>query len=500
MDTWTLESEAAFDAYVEALVDVIGHADRAEPLKDYCLGLLMPVERKSVEPLAAVTAPSRVAAKHQSLLHFVGQAPWSDEALMRRVRNWVLPQIERHGAIRAWIIDDTGFPKKGRHSVGVARQYCGQLGKQDNCQVAVSLSVANDAASLPIAYRLYLPQAWADDADRRKTAKVPADIAFQTKPQIALEQIKSAQAQGVAPGVILADAGYGNDGGWRAGLTALDLPYVVGVLSTLSVWRTGEGPLPPKSWSGKGRPPTRLTRSDEHQPLSAKSLAEALPAEAWQTVAWREGANAELSGRFAAVRLRPASSDFVRTEPHAEEWLLIEWPQDEAEPTKYWLSTLPADISISELVDRAKLRWRIERDYQELKQELGLGHYEGRGWRGFHHHASLCIAAYGFLISLREAIPPSAPSQTQGRQASGLPKGHRPRGAPDPARAPRPNLDPDDPKTADSRAGDTAPTMSMLHKSDGQYLSLAICDAVRLERVPKSGNRFSDQTRVKTKA
>jgi len=209
MDTWTDKSEAAFDAFVEALVGVIGHADRAEPLKDYCLGLVMPVERKSVEPLAAVTAPARVAAQHQSLLHFVGQAPWSDAALMGRVRNWVLPRIARRGAIRAWIIDDTGFPKKGKHSVGVARQYCGQLGKQDNCQVAVSLSVANDVASLPIAYRLYLPQSWADDPERRKKAKVPGDIEFQTKPQIALEQIKAAKAQGVAPGVILADAGYG---------------------------------------------------------------------------------------------------------------------------------------------------------------------------------------------------------------------------------------------------------------------------------------------------
>jgi SRSO17 transposase len=469
MDAWTQESEAAFDPYVEALVGVIGHADRAEPLKDYCLGLLMPLERKSVEPLAAVTAPSRVAAKHQSLLHFVGQAPWSDEALMGRVRDWVLPQIERRGAIRAWIVDDTGFPKKGKHSVGVARQYCGQLGKQDNCQVAVSLSVANDTASLPIAYRLYLPQAWADDPDRRKTAKVPADLEFQTKPQIALEQIKTAKAQGVAPGVILADAGYGADGSFRVGLTQLDLTYVVGVQPTLSVWRPGEGPLPPKPWTGKGRPTSRLRRDANHQPVSAKALAEALAAEAWHTVAWREGTNAELSSRFAAVRLRPASRDFNRSEAHGEEWLLIEWPDDEAVPTKYWLSTLSADSTIIQLVDTAKLRWRIERDYQELKQELGLGHFEGRGWRGFHHHASLCIAAYGFLISLRETIPPSAPSQPWGRHLSRLPEGCRPRGAPDPARASRSNLDPNPATTADGRPGKAASTMSMLHPHHGQH-------------------------------
>ncbi|MDB5479907.1 MAG: family transposase [Caulobacteraceae bacterium] len=468
MNTWTEESEAAFDAYVEALVGVIGHADRAEPLKDYCLGLLMPVERKSVEPLAAVTAPSRVAAKHQSLLHFVGQAPWSDEALMRRVRDWVVPQMERHGPIRGWIIDDTGFPKKGRHSVGVARQYCGQLGKQDNCQVAVSLSVANDAASLPIGYRLYLPQAWAEDSERRAKAKVPAEIEFQSKPQIALDLIKTAKAQGVAPGVALFDAGYGNDGDFRADLTEMGMTYVAGVPSTLSVWRPGQSPLPPKPWSGQGRPTSRLRRDADHQPLSAKALAEELPAKAWRTVTWREGTNTELSSRFAALRVRTAHKDYTRSEPHPEEWLLIEWPQGEVEPTKYWLSTLPPDIPIAELVDTAKLRWRIERDYQELKQELGLDHYEGRGWRGFHHHASLCVAAYGFLISQRETIPPSAPAQTRGCQAPGLPAGYRPRGTPDPARAARPQLDPNPQATARRRLGKSPPTMSMLHQSDGR--------------------------------
>lgn len=334
--------------------------------------------------------------------------------------------------------------------------------------MAVSLSVANDAASLPIAWRLYLPQVWADDPERRRKAKVPDDVIFQTKPQIALDQIKAAKAGGIAPGVILADAGYGADGGFRAGLTELDLTYVVGAQPTLSVWRPGEGPLPPKPWSGKGRPTSRLRRDADHQPVSVKALAEALAAEAWHTVAWREGTNAELSSRFAAVRLRPASRDFDRSKAHQEEWLLIEWPEDEAAPTKYWLSTLSADSTITHLVDTAKLRWRIERDYQELKQELGLGHYEGRSWRGFHHHASLCIAAYGFLISLRETIPPSASSQTRERQVSGLPDGYRPRGSADPTRATRPNLNPDPATAPDRRAGYAAPTMSMLHQGDGQ--------------------------------
>src|ERR1700731_3798585 len=202
-------SESRFSAFVEGLVSGIGHADRARPLFDYCIGLIMPGERKSVEPMAAVTAPDRPAAQHQSMLPCVGQSPWSDEGVLAKVGEMMLPAIERHGPVEAWIIDDTGFPKKGTHSVGVARQYCGQLGKQDNCQVAVSLSLANRHASLPVAYRLYLPEAWASDAARRSKTGVPEEIAFKTKPEIALEQIRAACAAGLPCGVVLMDAGYG---------------------------------------------------------------------------------------------------------------------------------------------------------------------------------------------------------------------------------------------------------------------------------------------------
>ncbi|SIT15535.1 DDE superfamily endonuclease [Paracoccus saliphilus] len=220
MESTDGRAASAFDGYVEALIEVIGHADRAVPLRDYCTGLMMPVARKSVKPLAAVTAPTRVSAKHQSLLYFVGQAPWSDEALMGRGRDWVLPHmVERGGPITAWIVDDTGCPKKEKHSVGVARQYCGQLGKQDNCQVAVSLSVANDGASLPVAWQLYLPESWLDDPERRQKAKIPDEIVFQTKPQIAIDQIRAALTAQTPVGVALADAGYGADGRFRQELT-----------------------------------------------------------------------------------------------------------------------------------------------------------------------------------------------------------------------------------------------------------------------------------------
>jgi SRSO17 transposase len=425
------DSESRFASYVEVITAALGHADRAAPFRSYCTGLLLPGERKSVEPMAARIEPARTQAAHQSLHHFVAKSDWSDEAVLAAVRSRVLPMVAQRGAIRALIIDDTGMPKKGTHSVGVARQYCGQLGKQDNCQVAVSLSAVSDHASLPIAYRLYLPRPWIDDLARRAAAGVPVEVIFQTKPQIALDQLRAALAAGIAQTVVLADAGYGTDTDFRDGVTELGLSYVVGIQSSTSLWRPGTQPLPPKPWSGRGRHTSLLRRDAEHRPIPARQLALDLPKQAWRRVTWRESSNATLTSRFAAVRVRPSHRDTWRTTPRAEEWCLIEWPEGEAEPTKYWLSTLPATISRKLLVDTAKLRWRIERDYQELKQELGLGHYEGRGWRGFHHHATLCIAAYGFLICERATIPPSTHRSPPIIKASRLPAGYRPRGSPD---------------------------------------------------------------------
>jgi SRSO17 transposase len=418
-----------FSAYVEGLTSVIGHADRAKPLRDYCTGLMMPCDRKSVEPMAAITAPERTAAQHQSLLHFVGQGDWSDQQVLAKVRELVLPSIERHGEIEAWIIDDTGFPKKGRHSVGVARQYCGQLGKQDNCQVAVTLSIANHHASLPVAYRLYLPKEWATDRPRRRKAGVPKEITFKTKPAIALEQLRWACAGGLPRGVVLMDAGYGADTDLRTSITDLGLNYVAGIQPQTSVWRPGTGPRAPKKWSGSGRPPKLLRRDGKYQPISVKKLAIGLPMDAWRKITWREGTAERLSSRFARVRICAAHRDYWLAESRPEEWLLIEWPEGEEAPTKYWFSTLPANIGFRQLVDTAKLRWRIERDYHELKQEIGLGHFEGRGWRGFHHHATLCIAAYGFLISERETIPPSATGSAGLFKEITIPETYRPRGS-----------------------------------------------------------------------
>ena len=410
-------SEARFRAYTSDLASVLGHADRVRPFGDYCIGLLAAEGRKSVEPLAAVTAPERTAAQHQSLLHMVAQAPWSDAALLRRVRERVLPSLTRAEPIQAWIIDDTSFPKKGAHSVGVGRQYCGQLGKQENCQVAVSLSVATHQASLPIGYRLYVPQDWAEDPARRVKTGVPEEVVFQTKPEIALAQMRRALADGVPPGIALMDPAYGNNGPLRAAMTALGLTYAVGIMPNTTMLRA-----------------TRRRRAAPAQPMSVKALAKGLAAKEWHNITWREGSNAPLASRFARLRVRPPQ---IRAQRHdmkknwaaAEEWLLIEWPDGAAEPDHYWLSTLPPDIAFERMVDLTKLRWRIERDYLELKQEVGLGHYEGRGWRGFHHHASLCIATYGFLISERETIPPSGPARPWRRPQFAVPAGYRPRGS-----------------------------------------------------------------------
>jgi len=429
-----------FDSYMEHLAAGLGHADRHSGLRGYCTGLMLPLSRKSVEPMAARVDPMHASAKHQALHHFVAQAQWSDEEMLRRVCQWVVPKMDfKDGGW--WIIDDTGFPKKGRHSVGVARQYCGMLGKQDNCQVAVSVSLASDQGSLPVAWQLYLPEEWASDAERRRKAGVPEDVRFATKTQIALQQMRRLLAEGAPRHCVLADAGYGVDTGFRRALDEMGLLYVVGVTSAVVVWPPGVLPLPPAPYQGKGRPPVMPRRTADVQPISVKALARSLPEQTWQMISWREGSNDALSGRFAALRVRHAGGNSGRARLQPEQWLLIEWPADQDEPLKYWLSTLPGDTALNDLVAAAHQRWRIERDYQDLKQDFGLGHYEGRGWRGFHHHASLCIAAYGFLMAERLIADKPVGGKFALRQVPALPANYVPRGSPARA-APRAEFDP----------------------------------------------------------
>ena len=420
-----------FNSYMEHLSERLGHADRHAGLSGYCTGLMLPLSRKSVEPIAARIDPLHAGARHQALHHFVAKSEWSDQAVMAGVRDWVMPVLGLDSGCY-WIIDDTGFPKKGKHSVGVARQYCGQLGKQDNCQVAVSLSLASERGSIPIAYQLYLPKGWAEDADRREACGVPEEIAFATKPEIALEQMRQAKAAGVPMGVVLTDAGYGDETAFRDGITELGMLYAAGIRPATTVWAPGAAPLPPKPWIGRGKRPTKLRREPGNEPVAVKALALALPTKAWRTVTWREGTNDKLSSRFVAVRVRPAHLDYLCTEMRPEEWLLIEWPEGELEPTKYFLSTAPAWATLQQLVFVTKMRWRIERDYQDLKQDFGLSHYEGRNWRGFHHHATLSIAAYGFLMAqrLKSGHDVRSKKNFAERQVPAVSRDYVPRGSP----------------------------------------------------------------------
>jgi SRSO17 transposase len=415
--------ESRFESYADRMVEALGHADRGTPARWYLRGLMLPGERKSVEPMAARVHPEDVPSAHQSMHHLVADSEWSDTALLAAVAAEVLPVLAQAGRAPCfWIIDDTGFRKYGKHSVGVARQYCGQLGKTENCQVAVSLSLASVQGSVPLAYRLYLPQEWTEDKARCKRAGVPKEIGFATKGEIAWAQIEAALAAGTPRGPVLMDAGYGDEAALRDRLSAHGLAYAVGIKPATALWWGAHQPAGAPLKPGRARRRTRVLRDATHQPIGVRELARELPAAGYRSVTWREGTNAPLASRFARVRVRAAQGD----RPREEEWLLIEWPKGEAEPIHYFLSTLPADISFRELVASVKMRWRIERDYLELKQEVGLGHYEGRNWRGFHHHASLCIAAYAFLMIERLS---GSKKNAARLKAPALPEGFRARGA-----------------------------------------------------------------------
>jgi SRSO17 transposase len=429
-----MELTEEFGRYLDHLCEGLGRSERKVGLVNYCRGLMLPLKRKSIEPLAASLDPYHVPSLHQSLHHFVAASPWPDEAVLDRIQSWVLPKmrLKRNGYVFL-IADDSGMPKQGTHSVGVARQYCGQLGKTDNCQVAVSLSLATVDASLPIKYRLYLPESWTDDAARCKAAGVPGDVSFTTKPQISLAQIRQAKEAGIPGNVVAADAGYGDDTGYRDGITELGLRYVVGIKSGTTVWAPQTQPLPPKPWSGRECKPIRLRQDAAHHPVTVKELALSLKPSAYRKTTWREGTHTALSSRFAAVRVRAAHGGARASSQRDEEWLLIEWPKGDPEPTKYFLSTLPANLSHKELVAAVKIRWRIERDYQELKQEFGLDNFEGRNWRGFHHHATLCIAAYGFLVGARLSHNRKLKKNAVFRTLPALPEGYTPRGAGSPS-------------------------------------------------------------------
>ena len=387
--------------FLESMTDQMGRPERRAAMTAYLTGLLLDGERKSVEPMAArlVDSPDEIQAMRQRLLGCVAESAWSDEEMLRRLAC----KLERElPGVEALVIDDTGFPKKGIHSVGVARQYSGTLGRTDNCQVATSLHLAGEAGSGCIGFQIYLPEKWASDAPRRAKVGVPQEVLFQRKWEIALSQLDDALRWGVRKHIVLADAGYGDIGEFREGVTARGLEYLMGVSGVLVVWPPGSDPRVQVPSGKQGRPNTRY-RDDKHPPIAINQFALKLD---YRKVTWREGSRDWQSSRFAAARVCTAHRHQSGEPPGSEQWLLCEWPKGEVAPCKFYLATLPTGTSVRALVRSAKLRWRVERDYQELKQEIGLDHFEGRSWRGFHHHATLCATAHAFLALRRALFPP----------------------------------------------------------------------------------------------
>ncbi len=391
----TRELEACAGRLEKFLFKMLRHVGRSERRRHgalYVQGLLLDGERKSIEPLAQRLPGGNV----QALQQFVGQSPWAWEP----VRRLLAQQMEEELLpAAAWIVDDTGFPKQGHESVGVARQYSGTLGKAGNCQVAVAVHLATEEESLPLDWALYLPQAWMEDRERCRKAGVPEDTPFRAKGELALELIDHLLGWGLKPQPVLTDAGYGNSAEFRQGLANRQLHYVVAVESSTMVWAKPTQRVQPRRRGGRGRPRGPYYRG---QPQALSDLATSLPVERWRTVTWRQGRRGPQRSRFAAGRVQPAHGHIQDRPELPAVWLLIEWPAEAEVPLKYWFSNLPEGVSLRRLVRLAKLRWRVEQNYQQLKEELGLDRYEGRGWQGWHHHVTLVCLAYAFLLLERQ--------------------------------------------------------------------------------------------------
>ena len=391
-------------SFLNEMLEGQGRPERRSALGHYITGLLLDGERKSIQPMAArlTEDASEADAMRQRLQDCVAGSRWSEIELARR---FVIKMDRDLPGLEVLVVDDTGFAKKGKHSVGVARQYSGTLGRTDNCQVMTSVHLAGDPGSVMAGARLYLPKEWSDDRTRCRGVGIPDEVEFKTKWQIALDLIDQTLGFGIAHRPVLADAGYGEITEFRDGLTQRGLTYVVGVPNNQLIWPPGTNPKPPtRNPRKRGRPYSRW-RDGNKQPIQIAALVRSIPRERYKTVSWREGARGKLSSKFLAYRVRSAVKHTKGRPPSDELWLLCEWQSCDSEP-RFHLSTLPANVSLKELVRTTKLRWRVERDYQDLKGEVGLDHFEGRTWRGFHRHATLCAVAHGFLALRRALFPP----------------------------------------------------------------------------------------------
>ena len=387
--------------YLGRIGEVLGHDSRRASFAIYALGLLSDAERKSIEPIAARSCsdPERVGAVHQQLQHFVTESPWSDREVRLNAARYAIEALKARESIEAWQIDDTGFLKQGAHSVGVQRQYTGSAGKIANCQIGVSLTVATRTEQLPIDFELYLPKSWTESRERREEAQIPEEMTFKTKIEQACEMIRRAVADGIPRGVVLADAFYGDEPSFRAAVRSQRLHYAVGIKSDNRVWKLDR----------RGR------RCGE--PLKVARLARSLNPKLFRPITWRQGTGAPLRGLFALQRVIPAyraaDEDLALRE---SVWLIVERPDGEPE-TKYSFASFPKSWSEKRIIRLLKQRWRTERVYQDLKGELGLDHYEGRRYSGWHHHVSVALCCYAFVVAERAALFSPPPRGSQAHRA-----------------------------------------------------------------------------------
>ena len=387
MDNETAAERQRLARFLQEMLPHLGRTERRRWGEVYVRGLLTSGERRT----SARMATQQPDGNEQALQQFVGQSPWRWDPVREQLARSMVDALE---PVAAWVIDDTGFPKKGDHSVGVARQYSGTLGKVGNCQVAVSLHYATDDAAIPLDFALYLHEEWLEP-DRRTQAGIPQDVTFQTKWQLALGLIDQAQRWQVPAGVVAADAGYGQVVDFRVGLVERGLQYAVGIQSTTAVWAAPLDVAAPP-YRGVGRP--RKKPADLPKPMSVLELSQSLPAERWQRVTWRVGTKGPMTSRFVALRVQTSHRYQHQPLKEQSQWLLVEWQAHEPAPDRFWLSNVSPDTDLPELVRLVKIRWWIEQGYQQLKDELGLDHYEGRSWQGWHHHITLTMLAFAFLV------------------------------------------------------------------------------------------------------
>jgi SRSO17 transposase len=365
---------------------------KRESFAMYALGLVGDGERKSAEPIAARASadPARARAMHEKLLHFVGRSHWSDRAVRLEAARYAIEALGDKERITTWVIDDTGFLKQGTHSVGVQRQYTGSAGKIANCQLGVSLCVATPTEHVPIDFELYLPKSWTEDAVRRREARIPDDVVFKTKIELAIDMMRRASADGIAGELVLADCFYGRSSLFRMATRELGLDYAVAVDADTRVW------LLDKAERRRGAP----VRVDQ--------MTANLPAGVFRRFTWREGSKAKMASRFCFRRVVPAPDDGTDPAERERIWLVAEWPEGEAKPNKFVFTTLPRRLSKKQIIRLLKERWRTERAYEDLKGELGLDHFEGRSFPGWHHHVSVVLCCYAFIVAERvRHFPPS---------------------------------------------------------------------------------------------